>query len=73
MAIENQRLSVERRKYDRFITDFKAGKFKGLRLGQAWYNHMNLHRVVDQAQFQNLYEKDGQVAIDLIKKIFKFN
>lgn len=65
--------SIEQRKFDNFMSDFKKGKFGTQRLGQAFHNEFNLHKIDDQASLQNLYAKDGEHAVNLIKQIFTFN
>jgi len=65
--------SIEKRKYDIFMKRFKDGKFDGQRLGQAFYNEFNLHKIDDQNSLHNLYAKDGEHAANLIKQIFTFN
>ncbi len=64
---------IEQRKFDEFMRKFKAGKFGTQRLGQAFYNEFNLHRIDDQESLHNLYAKDGEHAVSLIKQIFIFN
>lgn len=73
MAIETGKLQLEKYKFDRFMNDFKKGKFKGQRLGQAFYDHFRLERLADQRQLNNLYAKDGEHALACIKEVFKFN
>ncbi len=65
--------SIEQRKFDNFMANFKKGKFGTQRLGQAFYNEMNLHKIDDQTSLRNLYAKDGEHAINSIKEIFTFN
>ena len=62
--------SIERRKYQQFFADFHAGRFGRQRLGQAFYNEFNLHRINDQASLFNLHAKDGDHAVKLIVQIF---
>lgn len=64
---------IEQRKFDEFMRKFKAGKFGTQRLGQAFYNEFNLHRIDDQDSLHNLYAKDGEHALNSIKQIFTFN
>lgn len=72
MAIENEMLQVEKFEYERFMKMFKKGKFAGQRLGQAFYNHFNLHKLSNQERLNNLYAKDGAHAIACINAIFEF-
>lgn len=39
------------------------------RLGQAFYNHFNLHKITNQASLRGLYEADGEKASRLILKL----
>ena len=64
---------IEQRKFDEFMRKFKAGKFGTQRLGQAFFNCFDLHKVDDQTSLHNLYAKDGEHAINSIKEIFTFN
>lgn len=73
MAIEKGKLQLEKHKYDRFLKDFKDGKFGNQRLGQAFYDFFRLDRLTDQEQLKNLYAKDGDQAKNLINEIFEFN
>ena len=52
---------------------FKKGKYGTQRLGQAFYNEFNLHRINDQTKLNNLYAKDGEHAVNSIRAIFIFN
>ena len=61
---------IEKATYDEFLALWEAGTFEGLRLGQAFYNHMRLHRLNDQAMLQGLYEADGSKALKAIAGIF---
>lgn len=65
-----ERPSIEQKKYDAFLKKFQAGDFGTQRLGQAFYNEFNLHRISDQESLCNLYAKDGQHAKNLIKSLF---
>ncbi len=69
----SNKLVLEKRKFDAFMQDFKKGKFGSQRLGQAFYNEMNLHKLSNQEQLNNLYGKDGEHAVNSIKVIFDFN
>ncbi len=46
------------------------GRFVHQRLGQAFYNHFNLHKLADQTSLQGLYEADGEKASRLIMRLF---
>lgn len=73
MAIMKGKLQLEKRAYHAFLNLWHADKFRGLRLGQAFYNHFRLHRLADQDQLLGLYEKDGDAAHKVIEKVFRFN
>lgn len=64
--------SIEKKRFDDFIKKFKKGGHGSQRLGQAFYNEFNLHRLNDQGSLKNLYAKDGDNAMALIKQIFTF-
>lgn len=66
-------LMIEKDAYERFLKKLKGGEFLEQRVGQAFYNEFNLHRLTNQEQLHNLYEKDGENALNLIKAIFEFN
>ena len=68
----NSKLQIEKRRYDLFMAAFKNGKFGTQRLGQAFYNALNLHRLSNQRQLNNLYAKDGEHAIACINEVFEF-
>ena len=72
MAYEEEMLQVEKFEYDRFMKAFKHGKFGTQRLGQAFYNHFNLHRLSNQDRLNNLYAKDGNHAVACIAEVFEF-
>lgn len=65
--------SIEAHKWHLFRTDFTNGKYKGQRLGQAFYNEFRLFKFVDQAYLRNLYEYDGSAADKLIRELFNFH
>lgn len=73
MAIEKGKLQLEKYTYQNFLKLWKIGKFKHHRLGQAFYNHFQLHKLANQSQLCGLYEKDGIDAIETINRVFKFN
>lgn len=63
--------SITRRAYQQFLRDFNSRKFGNKRLGQAFYEHFKLEKLVNQTQFYNLQAKDGDHAIASINQIFK--
>lgn len=66
----NLSLQIERAAYEEFIRLWAIGSFEHQRLGQAFYNHFNLHKLTDQASLRGLYEADGKKASGLILKLF---
>lgn len=73
MNIKKGQLQLEKKAYHDFLKLWRADKFRGLRLGQAFYNHFTLHRLADQDQLRGLYEKDGDEAHKVIGQVFLFN
>lgn len=69
----NEKFSLELRAYQMFMQDFGDKKFGNQRLGQAFYNHFDLHKMTDQNSLRNLYEKDGREATSLIGLLFDFS
>ena len=63
-------LQIERAAYEEFVRLWGQGSFEHQRLGQAFYNHFNLHKLADQAGLQGLYEADGDKASRLILRLF---
>lgn len=66
----NLSLQIERAAYEEFIRLWAIGSFEHQRLGQAFYNHFNLHKLTDQASLRGLYETGGEKASCLILKLF---
>ena len=64
--------SIEKKEFDNFMKKHKNGKFGSQRLGQSFFNHFKLHRINDQTSLHNLYAKDGDQAMNLIKQLFNF-
>ncbi len=62
--------AVEEAEYRRFLRFFESGEFGNQRLGQAFYNHFNLHKVRDQDSLGNLYELDDDAAKAKIRELF---
>ncbi|AZF65105.1 MULTISPECIES: hypothetical protein [Pseudomonas] len=63
-------LQIERAAYEEFVWLWSHGSFEHQRLGQAFYNHFNLHKLTDQAGLHGLYEADGDKASRLILRLF---
>ena len=68
----NIKMSIERDRVMLFYKSWNNGHFKGLRLGQAFYNEFNLHILHNQERLLGLYEKDGDDAKLAIREIFEF-
>lgn len=62
---------IEKKSYYNFCNMRYSGKFKGQRLGQAFYDHFKLHKLSDQDSLKNLYELEGKDAQQLISKLFR--
>jgi hypothetical protein len=65
--------TIERNAYDRFLAKLYLGVYPKQRVGQAFYNEFNLHRMRDQEMLGNLYEKDGDEALNQIKNLVVFS
>ncbi|MFJ3468724.1 hypothetical protein [Pseudomonas sp. NPDC090201] len=63
-------LQIERAAYEEFTRLWSQGNFEQQRLGQAFYNHFQLHKITDQAALGSLYEADGEKASGLILRLF---
>ena len=73
MAHDEGMLQIEKFEFERFMKIFTKGKeFRGQRLGQAFYNHFNLHKLSNQERLNNIYAKDGPHAIACINAVFEF-
>lgn len=70
---KNPILTIEQRSFQDFMRRWEAGAYRDQRLGQAFYNEYNLHRLSDQDSLRGLYEADGDVASVLIRQIFTFS
>ena len=66
-------LTIEKYRFDKFLSDYKKGKFAHQRLGQAFYNQFGLHKLANQDLLNNIYSKDGQHAINCINNFVIFN
>ena len=63
---------IERKEYYNFKNLWYSGKYKHLRLGQAFYNHFNLHKMSDQESLRGLYnEVDGEKVQKIIGEVFR--
>ncbi|WP_313430522.1 hypothetical protein [Pseudomonas sp.] len=66
-------LQIERAAYEEFVRLWRQGHFEHQRLGQAFYNHFNLHKLADQAALRDLYEAGGEKASGLILRLFRLH
>lgn len=62
--------SIEQTEYAVFVAKFKAGEFGNQRLGQAFFNHFQLHKMKSDTSLNRLYQLDGDDARLLINKLF---
>lgn len=53
-----------------FLTYEKSNKYRGQRMGQAFYNHFNLHKMNHGPEYDRLYEMDAQEAKKAIYDLF---
>ena len=73
MARDEGMLQIEKFEFERFMKIFNHGtKYRGQRLGQAFYNHFDLHKLSNQERLNNIYAKDGSHAIGCINAVFEF-
>ena len=57
-----------------FYYKWDSGAFPYIRMGQAFYNEFNLHKMQqDREWFDSLYNSDGVVAINMINSITDFS
>lgn len=73
MANDITQLVLEKNAYEDFHAMHRTGSFSGQRLGQAFYNHFELHRLSDQQRLAGLYEADGKSALKIIERVFTFS
>ena len=65
-----QRPTIEKITVELFIKNFNRGYFPNQRLGQAFYNQFNLHKLSDQEALAGLWQADGEDAKKLIHELF---
>ena len=66
-------LQIELHGFEEFIRGFWENKVPGYRLGQAFFNHYNLHILSNKEAFNKLYELDGDKALREIQRLVDFN
>jgi hypothetical protein len=65
-------MSLDKARYQEFQRLYKAGRFSGQRVGQAFFNHFNLHICTqNKPQLDRLYLLDGEVARQQIELLFE--
>jgi hypothetical protein len=72
--VEDTRMAIEHRTFHEFMSKFKAKAFGTQRLGQAFFNHFELHEKneVENRRFDKLYQLDGEAAQAELRKHFIF-
>lgn len=65
--------SIEQTEYAVFVAKFKAGEFGNQRLGQAFFNHFQLHKMKSDTHLNGLYQKDGDDARIEIHRLFNIH
>ncbi|KAF2410925.1 hypothetical protein SAMN04490179_2783 [Pseudomonas antarctica] len=65
------KLEIEGTAYDDFLNRWNQGAFEQQRLGQAFYNHFQLHTLNDQASICALHGSDGEKAKAAILRLFE--
>lgn len=66
-------MSIEKAKWEDFCKAYKTKEYQGQRIGQAFYNYFNLHKMSNQDALNGLYETDGDNAMLLIQELFDFH
>lgn len=64
------KLEIEHAAYAEFLRLWDQGTSAQQRLGQAFYNYFQVHKVNDQRFLSGLYEADGRKAKALIVRLF---
>jgi len=65
-----EQITLEAKSLNKFYMLFNHNNFKGQRLGQAFFNHFDLHKMKRHEQFEKLYqETDSKKARNLISKL----
>lgn len=76
-TITTDRITIEQAEFDIFLRKYHSKKKLnpkgGQRLGQAFYHYFSLHKMADQNFLMNIYEKDGEEALNTIKAICTFS
>lgn len=61
-------MNISKTLYDEFKKDWNTGKYAGQRLGQAFFNHFNLHKMdrTKDNTLDRLYNADNNTAEKMI-------
>ena len=74
--VKHPQASLEKKEHENFIEEFEKGtKYIGLRYGQAFYDHFQLHKVknsLTKRRYEKLSQLDGNKAKALSREIFVF-
>lgn len=63
--------SLEKLALNLFLHSYQnSNKYRGKRLGQAFYDHFKLGKMTHGPEFNVLYNKDGVEATNLIYSLF---
>lgn len=63
--------TIEKKRFDKFVRDFKSGKYGTQRLGQAFENEFRLDK--SSINTYNLWAKDGDAAMRSIISMVEFS
>lgn len=62
--------TIEKHAVDMFFRQYERGEYPSQRIGQAFYNHFNLHKLSDQNTIGKLWQSDGIEARNMISELF---
>lgn len=65
-----QKPTIEKRAVESFFRNYNHGHYPSQRVGQAFYNEFNLHKLSDQEALKGLWQADGEEAEKLIRELF---
>jgi hypothetical protein len=65
--------SIEAQAFEDFLRWYKEGRFHAQRLGQAFYNHFQLHKLTRTPALDAIYESNGDKALELIRATFNIH
>lgn len=68
------RPSIEKKEFDEFLLKYRHGrKYRGQRLGQAFYDHFKLSKMDQSPALSKIYEAYGDNALALIHETFNIS